>query len=584
MTTTGTTATPGGRPGFEVRVGGTALAPPVARDILEIEVHEEVNRHGRCILLLHNWDPDRRAVRHSDDGPFTAGADLAVALGHGSATTGVFDGVIASVTAHFPAGSPPMLRIDGRSRSILLEHPARSRQLADVTDADLAAAVAADYGLRTDAAAGSRHRFWASDRTSDWQALRQRAAALGWVAYVRGTTLVMRPPAPNEDPLELEWTRNIIELHLTEDLTAAIDTATGAGWDVDAAEPIEAERSGGGSGLDTGRRAGQAAAVRDAGWPLRAARTESGTIGAADEADARAVAAHRAAELGYVHGTGVVAGDPGLRCDGWLAIAGVGSRLAGPHYLTAARHRLSPAGYTTEFQVGSPPALAPPPAPAAAAPGAAAGGLALGVVAGLDDREGLNRIRVRLPWREDGGEGIWARQSSLDAGDGYGAVVVPSMGQEVLVGFIDADPAHPVVLGALYNGAAKPPVAVDPDTNAVRTLVTPDGHTLSLVDGDDGGLTLSTAAGQQVVLSEADSSLTLTHGESGNAIRISADGIELTAQQGDLVLKAPKGSLTVDATKLAAKTTGPSTLESSATLKLKAAGSLAAQGTPITLN
>ena len=65
--------------------------------------------------------------------------------------------------------------------------------------------------------------------------------------------------------------------------------------------------------------------------------------------------------------------------------------------------------------------------------------------------------------------------TSPDAGDGYGAVFVPDVGQEVLVGFVDGDPATPVVLGSLYNGSQQPPVVVDPDANAVRALVTPGG-------------------------------------------------------------------------------------------------------------
>lgn len=567
------------RPAFALTAAGAPVDPEVARDVVSIEVHEEVGRHGRCTLLLANWDPDRRSVTHSDTGPFTPGTDLTVELGYWASTTTVFDGVIAAATADFPAERPPLLRVEGRSRSILLEAPARSRQLADVTDADIVAALAADYSLHADAADGTRHAFWATDRIGDWQAVRTRAAQLGWVAYVRGKTLVMRPPAAHRDAIGLEWTRSLLELHLTEDLTHSIDTAAGTGWDVDAAGPVDGERAADAAGIDTGKRATHAAAVRRAGWPLRGARIESAAIAAADEADARAVAAQRAAALAHLHGTGVAAGNPALRCDSWVEITGVGRRLSGPHYVTAARHRLTPDSYTTEFQVGTPPALLPPQPREGTA-----GGLASGTVAGLDDPDGLNRIRVRLPWRHDGGEGIWARQSSLDAGDGHGAVVVPSKGQEVLIGFLDGDRAQPVVLGALYNGAARPPVTVDADSNAERSLTTPDGHVLRLLDGSDGVITLVTATGQSVVLSEQDSSITLTHGDSGNAIRLSAQGIELTAKQGDITLSSPAGKVSLDAGRLAAKTTGPLSVESSATLDLKAAASLAVRGSLITLN
>jgi phage protein D len=528
---------------------------------------------------VQNWDPDRRAVRHSDDGPFVPGRDIAVSLGYHAELTSVFDGVIVSLTAHFPRGGQPVLRVEGRSRSVLLDHPPRSRQLADVTDADVAAAVAADYSLGTDAAEGVTHPFFVTDRVSDWEALTRRAAELGWIVLVRGTTLVMRPPSPAREPLELTWTRDLVELHLTQDLTRAIDTAVGVAWDLDTLEAESSEEGAEAAGLDTGGRSRHDAALEDAGWPLREGRVESAATTSPAEAEARALGAQRTAALGHVHGTGVVPGEPGLRCDGWVSIAGAGRRMSGPHYVTAARHRFSAQGYRTEFQVGSPPRILPP-APAARADRT----LALGVVEALDDPLELNRVRVRLPWRSDGGDGVWARLSCVDAGDGAGAVIVPDVGQEVLVGAVDGDPSQLVVLGSLHNGAQPPPVVVDPGTNAVRTIVSPEGHALRLEDGEASAVALVSGAGHSLVISDQDSAVVLTHRDSGNAIRLSADGIELTAAQGDIVLSSPSGTVALDALTLEAATSGPSTIESSATFELKASGSLGLKGALITIN
>jgi phage protein D len=563
------------RPAFEVRVAGAALAPLVAADVVELDVSEEVGRHGRCTLLVQNWDADTRTVRHSDDGPFTPGADIAVSLGYHAELTTVFDGVIASITAHFPRGGGPALRVEGRSRSILMDHPPRSRQLADVSDADLAAALAADYSLSTDAADGIQRPFVVSDRISDWEMLKRRAAELGWVCYVRAGTLVLRPPAAKEQPIELDYTRTIVELHLTQDLTHAINSAVGVAWDVDTLDATESEQGASAAGLDTGDRPAHDTAVGDAGWPVRDARISSAATSASDEADAHAVAAQRTAALAHVSGTGVVQGDPALRCDGWVSILGVGDRLSGPHYVTAARHRLSADGYRTEFQVGTPVPLIPPSHPADR-------GLALGVVEALDDPESLNRVRVRLPWRGDGGDGVWARLANPDAGDGYGTVLVPDVGQEVLVGFVDGDPAVPVVLGSLHNGTQQPPVVVDAEKNAVRALVTPDGHTLRMEDGV--AVTLESGKGNSLVLSDEDGEVVLTHGDSGNKIRLSADGIELTAAKGDITLKSSAGTISLDSLKLEGKASGPSKLESSATFDLKASGSLGLKGGLITIN
>lgn len=567
------------RPAFEVRVAGIALAQLVAADVVELDVHEEVDRHGRLTLLVQNWDADTRKVRHSDGDTFAPGTDIAVSLGYHAELTAVFDGVIAAVTTHFPEGGRPVLRVEGRSRSVLLEHPPRSRQLADVSDADVAAAVAADYELTADAADGVTRPFVVSDRRSDWDHLKARAAELGWVTYVRDKALVLRPPAAAEDAVELDYTKSIVELNLTQDLTRAIDTAVGVAWDLDTLEAAESEQGESAADIDVGDRPTHDTAVGDAGWPLRTARVESAAVAGADEADARAVGTQRTAALGHCYGTCVVHGDPALRSDGWVSVLGVGTRMSGPHYVTAARHRLSARGYRTELQLGSPPLIRPPDQQRNAGPG-----LVLGVVEALDDPESSNRVRVRLPWRSDAGDGVWARLANADAGDGYGAVLVPDVGQEVLVGFVDGDPATPVVLGSLYNGTQQPPVVIDPDTNAVRALVSPEGHTLRLEDGDASRVTVLTGKGHALTLDDANSELVLTHADSGNEVRVSADGIELTAKQGDITLTSSAGTIKLDSLKLEGKASGPSKLESSATFDLKASGSLGLKGSLVTIN
>ena len=138
-----------------------------------------------------------------------------------------------------------------------------------------------------------------SDRRSDWDFLKARAAVLGWVVYVRGDSLVMRPPATASNPPRLDYTRDLIEVHLTEDITRAIDYATGVAWDVSAQEAAESEQGASSAGIDSGSRKAPDAAIGDAGWPLRAARDETPADVAAEAADARAVARQRDAALAH---------------------------------------------------------------------------------------------------------------------------------------------------------------------------------------------------------------------------------------------------------------------------------------------
>lgn len=74
--------------------------------------------------------------------------------------------------------------------------------------------------------------------------------------------------------------------------------------------------------------------------------------------------------------------------------------------------------------------------------------------------DSLNRIKIRFHWdRINPGDDMascWARVSYQNAGDGWGAVSVPRVGQEVIVMFLGGDIDRPVVTGRLYNNHQLP--------------------------------------------------------------------------------------------------------------------------------
>jgi type VI secretion system secreted protein VgrG len=74
------------------------------------------------------------------------------------------------------------------------------------------------------------------------------------------------------------------------------------------------------------------------------------------------------------------------------------------------------------------------------------------------------RIKVQFHWdregKHDDHSSCWIRVSQAWAGPGWGALYLPRIGQEVVVGFLEGDPDQPIVTGAVYNGANPPPVAL----------------------------------------------------------------------------------------------------------------------------
>jgi uncharacterized protein involved in type VI secretion and phage assembly len=91
------------------------------------------------------------------------------------------------------------------------------------------------------------------------------------------------------------------------------------------------------------------------------------------------------------------------------------------------------------------------------------------------------RVRVRFPWERGdprGGESEngspWLRFATPFSGAGFGAMFVPRVGMEVVVGFDEGDPDRPYVLGAVYASAH----AIGPGTRhaSVAKPAAPDGE------------------------------------------------------------------------------------------------------------
>lgn len=83
------------------------------------------------------------------------------------------------------------------------------------------------------------------------------------------------------------------------------------------------------------------------------------------------------------------------------------------------------------------------------------------------------RVKVQLAWDRDGElnehSSCWLRVASGWAHDHYGSVLIPRVGMEVLVGFIDGDADKPLVMGCLPNAAT--PVPLDLPADKTRSVL-----------------------------------------------------------------------------------------------------------------
>jgi type VI secretion system secreted protein VgrG len=91
------------------------------------------------------------------------------------------------------------------------------------------------------------------------------------------------------------------------------------------------------------------------------------------------------------------------------------------------------------------------------------------------------RVRVRFHWDRHGGaddhSSCWLRVAQAWAGRQWGTQMIPRVGDEVIVEFLEGDPDRPIVTGRVYNAENMPPYALPEDKtrSGVVTRSSPGG-------------------------------------------------------------------------------------------------------------
>jgi uncharacterized protein involved in type VI secretion and phage assembly len=155
------------------------------------------------------------------------------------------------------------------------------------------------------------------------------------------------------------------------------------------------------------------------------------------------------------------------------------------------------------------------------------------LVVDVKDPDGQGRVKITLPWSADTSGGryeAWARLATLMAGRNRGTWFVPDPSDEVLVAFEGGDTRRPYIVGALWNGADKPPVSMDPEgKNNVKVLRSRNGVKVTLDDSTGQEMFIAeTPGGQKLTLKDGPGSVEIVD-SNGNAIKLQPSGITITA-------------------------------------------------------
>jgi phage protein D/phage baseplate assembly protein gpV len=415
--------------------------------------------------------------------------------------------------------------------------------------------------------------------TSDWELLDSLAAGAGYEVSVREGKFNFGPPttasgAPSNDqnPLVLKLGEDLLRFRAVLTSAGQVKEVEVRGWDTSTKQALTTRRPAKTTTAEL-PQASPAAFAHAFGDPVYVAtdvphRTQA-------EVDTAAVAIAEGIAGAFAEFTGVAQGNPALKAGVAIKVDNLGAPFDGKYTVTTTRHRIDPTtGYTTSFAVTGAHDRSLLGLTGSSGQQRAPSGVVIGKVSDNNDPEKLGRVRLMLPWLSDDYVSAWARTVQAGAGKDRGTLIVPEVGDEVLVVFEQGDLSRPYVLGGLYNGVDLPDSKgiepIDSGSGAVnrRSIVSRKGHRIDLLDQDGKaeGITLATGDGKLSVTVDATSTTITVHADGTVKIE-GSQGIVIDSAAAKLELKG--GEISVSATGNLQLKGANTTLEGSAKAEVK---------------
>ena len=566
---------------------------PTDYQLVALDVYKAVNRIAKAALVLQVHDAEWGQVSVADGPVFEPGKALVVSAGYGDNEDTIFDGMVTALQLSVDGDEGIRLTVECRDWAYPMTQGNRQEGYEDMTDGDIIGQVIGNYSLQAHVApAMVVHERMVQYFQNDWDFIRSRAAAQGWVLVTNGTSISVQPPDVTGPPA-LVVTYGVDMVAFDAELTAMgqpADVVVRA-WDP-ASQSVYNVTSSAVTLNDQGDTdmAKLEAVAGNAVYTVAAQAADEQQM--QQEADARKLLQG----LARIRGTCTFVGSAHIQPGQLLELAGMGMKFNGNAYVGGVWHTINSEGWLTQATLGLPHDDEVAGGQPSASQMRGVDGLHIGVVVKLvDDPKGECRIAIQLPMVDQPAKHVWARLAGGWAGNGYGALNVPDVGDEVVVGFQHGDPSHPIILGSLYSSSRMRPEALKQE-NDIHGVKTKSGITVTL-DDDQCAVNVATPGGITIRACDQDKSVSVVD-MNGNSLSLSDGGIALAAQkdiqltangniamkaQGQLQLQGATGAeLSGAAVEVKADTSV--TVKGNASAELSAAGQTVVKGAMVMIN
>ena len=518
---------------------------PQTVQLISVAISRTINMIPTAQIVVADGDLEDGFLV-SDADLFKPGAVVKITAGYVGDEETVFEGIVVKHGIDIAGDNGSQLLVECQDKAVCMTVGRNNANYVDQSDSTIISKLISASGLLGDVqGTDCVHEGLVQHYCSDWDFMLTRADANGLLVVVTDGKISVKPPQTESAPtLKVAYGADLIAFHADLDARTQWASAQGFAWDMKTQAVMEGDVAAPPDLTAQGNINGAALAqVLSVG----AYRLQSRAPVSKPELTAWAKSAQVKAGLARVRGKMRFQGSAKAVVGGLIEIDGVGTRFNGKVIVSSVKHEIADGAWTTEVTFGMSPewhtaranVMAPP--ASGLLPGVE--GLQIGVVSKLDgDPEGENRVLVRVPLLGEKAAGVWARLTTQYGSSGTGVFFVPEIGDEVVLGYFDNAPSHPVIIGTLQGSKRPPPYPMEA-ANKIKAIVTRSKSRIEFND-EDKVITVTTPGNNKIVLSDKDRSIQLFD-QNGNKVALTPSGISLESAK-DIRINA-KGIIAIEA-------------------------------------
>jgi phage protein D len=522
-----------------IMVDGQEISAQVRAELAELRIETELCLPGKVTMRFHDAN-----AKLAKDGTFALGGSVQIKLPAGgdvmidAIITGVgFDGTIGNAHVTRKEGSRATVSevvVTAYDKSILLARTCTIKGYLERTASDIVNEIASAHGLTPSSDTTSSLKV-ATVASTDLQTITALADQLGldwWVSP--GHQLNFKKPDKTVTATLALGTDSLksFSAYLSGLVPETVDVR---GFLADGTSIRETSTlSGAGTWPDSSDGlVGKAVQKRSriGGGTPKVITGMPGLASAEDGADiAKAMAGRLAAAGTLARGHGD--GNANIKVGSSVTITGT-TAVDGTYHVTKVTHIVRRNGFETRFVAGDRRPngvvdmlgrVGPSTMPILRE------GLVVGTVTALGDDGHKGLVKVKVPGLDDDLELTWGRFVVPGGGgdNGRGLVVLPEIGDDVLVGFEHGDMHRPIIIGGLYRTGKQGDWDVQDGKVVKRRLISRAGHVFSIGDGT----------------AKPDNNFLFQLSDKTAVMSVAADKVELTTTA--LPIKVTDGAATVE--------------------------------------